>query len=97
MRGSGKLKNIIVWFLGIDCRMMGFFFTSESIPAGLLTLLAGVLIIPPFGKFVEKRFNYVLSGPMKMIGFSVLFFVAIVLMPNVSIETETGVAKAPHS
>lgn len=73
------LRYVLAWIFGVLFILVGAGSLANSIIGGLLIILGAVIILPPFGNFIEKKYHYHLSGWLKLVIFLVLVGIGISL------------------
>lgn len=71
--------TLLAWTFGVLFIIAGAVSLINSIFGGLLILLGGVIILPPFGEFVEEKINVRLSGWLKFVLFLILVGIGLSL------------------
>ncbi len=70
------LKLVLAWIFSVLFIVGGFGSLISSTISGVLIILAGIIILPPFGKFLKKEANIEISGWLKIIIVLVLLALA---------------------
>ena len=66
------VRYILAWIFGVLFIISGASYLTKSILVGLIILLAGIIILPPFTDFIEKKFSIRLSGWLLFVVFLIL-------------------------
>lgn len=70
------LGFILSWIFGVLLGLSGLVFLfSGSIISGGSLILASLILLPPMNKFVKEKFNFELSGGLKIILVIILFVI----------------------
>ncbi|MBI2146293.1 DUF4352 domain-containing protein [Candidatus Woesearchaeota archaeon] len=75
---------IVSWILGILFIFGGINGLVKGMFSNILIILGGIIILPPFGKFIQEKFNIQLTGWLKFALFLIMVTVGI------SLETTSG-------
>jgi hypothetical protein len=76
------IRYILGWVFGVLFILAGAVSLIDSVIGGIFVISGALLIFPPFGKFLEKRYNIVLSGWLKFIGFLILLGIGSSMLPQ---------------
>lgn len=92
---SKKVKKITLgfvlsWLFGILFGLSGIgFAVTGYFGAGIPLILISLILLPPLNKFIEERFNFQLSGGLKLVIVIILFMIYAVNLPmNYSYDTD---------
>lgn len=88
---------ILAWLFGILFILAGAMNFDKSVFGAILIILGGIIILPPFGEFIQKKFNFQLTGWLKFIVFLVLVGVGISLTTTPGGNIEPGTAEIIES
>ncbi|MCH8003012.1 MAG: hypothetical protein IH934_00135 [Nanoarchaeota archaeon] len=66
---------ILSWIVGILFILAGAASLFDNIIGALLIILGGIIILPPFGDFIKKKYNVHLTGWLRFIVFLILISV----------------------
>lgn len=81
------VKTILGWTFGILLLLRAAFLLLPHPLQGIVNALAGLSVFPPFWAQVKKRWNFELSGVLKVILFVVLFTMSMGLSSGKSSDT----------
>jgi len=76
------VRYVLAWIFGVLFIVAGAAYLPDSIFGGLLWLIAGIIILPAFSKFIKKKYNIHLSGWLLFIIFLVLIGVGTSFLPS---------------
>ena len=76
------VKLVSAWIFSVLFIVGGFGMLFSSPVSGVLTLLAGVIILPPFSKMLKEKANLEISTWLKIIIVLVLLVIAGTMMPS---------------
>ena len=76
------VKIICAWIFSILFIVGGLGMLISSFISGFLTLIAGILILPPFSKMLEEKANLKITTWLKIIIIFVLLMVAGIFIPS---------------
>lgn len=68
--------SIIGWLLGLLIIFLGLGTLSLSFAAGIVTLLAGLMLIPGVWTVSRRVLNFQLSLPLRLLAFVILMVIA---------------------
>lgn len=90
-----KIKKVGVlliasWIFGVLFIFGGVNTLFESVFGGILIILGGVMILPPFGEFIKEKFNFELTGWLKFVLFLVLVSIGVSLPANSNDDLNFG-------
>ena len=84
------LGLIIGWILGVLAAITGVtMIFSEPVP-GILFILLALVVMPPVSKIVKEKFNFSLSGGMKVV-------LAIILLGMIGASIDSGSVSSTSS
>ena len=89
----GYIVGVVTLIIGLAVIVLSFF-------GGLLIILSGLIIFPPFIRYVEKELNVHLSIWLKLIAFLILFIIGMVLVVpsnNTNQESANQAAKEKNT
>jgi len=87
------VRLVLAWILSVLFIVGGFGMLFSSPLSGVLVLLAGVLILPPFSKLLKEKANLEISTWLKIIIVLILLSVAGTLMSEGSSNTNLNNAQ----
>jgi len=70
------LRLILTWIFSIIFIVGGVGIMIDSFFSGIITILAGIIILPPFKKILKEKVNIELSGWLKVIIVLILLVIA---------------------
>lgn len=74
------LSLIIGWVVGVIAAISGIGYIFTNPPAGLLFILIALITLPPVSMFVKTKYNFSISGWLKIIGvFGLLMVIGSVM------------------
>ena len=76
------VKIICAWMFSILFIVGGIGILIDSFISGFLTLIAGILILPPFSKMLEEKANLKITTWLKIIIIFVLLMIAGIFIPS---------------
>jgi len=76
------VKLISAWIFSVLFIVAGIGAFTESVLSGIFMLLAGIIILPPFNKFLEKKYNLKITTWLKIIIVLVLLVFSGMAIPN---------------
>ncbi|MFH1774673.1 MAG: hypothetical protein ABH874_06930 [Methanobacteriota archaeon] len=94
------IRYVLGWLLGAFFIFVGLGGMTISTVSGLLTILGALLILPPFGEFLEKKLKIVLTSRLKFGGFLILLVIGFGMILGLSMgptESPTMPAVVPIS
>lgn len=68
--------SILSWFFSIIFIIMGMGFLIDFIISGILTIIAGLIILPPFNKFLKNKYDIKLKIGLKILIVLILLILA---------------------
>lgn len=71
------VRTILGWAFGLLSMFSGAFLLLSNPIQGIVNALAGLSVFPPFWNFVKQKWNFELSGMLKLILFIVLFGISM--------------------
>lgn len=87
------VKTILGWAFGLLLMFSGAFLLLTRPLQGIVNALAGLSVFPPFWAQVKKRWNFELSGALKVILFVVLFSMSMGLSASKESSTDKANTK----
>lgn len=66
------VRFVLAWIFGVLFILVGAVSLADSVIGGLLIILGAIIILPPFGEFIEKKYHYHPSGWLKLVLFLIL-------------------------
>ena len=67
------VKIVFAWIFSLLFILLGMIFFSSSALQGIFYILAGTIILPPFGRFLKKKANLEISTSLKVLIFFILW------------------------
>ncbi len=83
------LRTILGWVIGISFIIGGILLLFTNPIKGLFIIFAGLAVFPPFWVNVKKKWNFELSGVLKLI----LFFILLVISSGFSANKDSSPEK----
>lgn len=80
------------WIIGIFFILVGIGSLSINIAVSIITLLGGIILLPPVAKKIKDKYGYSLSRNMKIL-FILVIFIFIWTLTSSSIDTSPTVSK----
>lgn len=84
---KGKLKNVILWILGVFFILTGIVFINQILAPSILIIIAGILLLPPINKMIKNKLassenannisNYSIIKNIAVIIFFLIFMVNV--------------------
>ena len=86
-QGVALLKKVLSWIFGVLFLVLSTLFISSSLISFFISLLLGLVLIPPVIPYLSNRLHFILKPWQKFLGVLALFILLLVAFPSVP---ETG-------
>lgn len=91
-----NFSSILGWIFGFLFILIGIGLLEESIEGGILVFLSGLIILPPFGEFLEHG-GIRIPGWIKIAGLIILFIMGIGMLPGKTATSTSQITKIHSS